>query len=482
MDTSIFQKIHHFLSNGSMPPTDSQRHHVKRIARNYKLKGNTLFYTGPRSKYMRLVVMSEEEKKTALMECHHIPGTGNHNGVRGTRNRVIASYYWPTINHDVTEWVKCCHRCQLNDPIKTVAPELHPIKVKEPWEVIGMDLIGPLPETALGNQYVLTMTDLFTKWVVAEPLKSKTAAEVSAIVTSKLYTFGMVRKIITDQGKEFVNQLNDSIFSMLNIKHAVSSAYHPQTNGQDERTNQNIKRALRKYVNENHTDWDLHLAAVVYGINTAKQHSTRYSPYFLLFHRHPRLPNVMNTCPMDDKVEVEDPEETINLRVEEMTTLNEKVISHIEKAQDRQKTSFEARKRKLEKRCVVQKGDEVLLSGDPKRRRTGDGLNNKHKGPYTVSSITPKGVATIIKGPTVQKVNVSRLRNYHRSAAAPTVRNSLMDHTYVTPEWQVDHQYASSGAKWQKNINPIQSSLVRHISILSQQMLSSQSCGCFQNC
>uniref|UniRef100_A0A1A8B0E5 Integrase catalytic domain-containing protein n=1 Tax=Nothobranchius furzeri TaxID=105023 RepID=A0A1A8B0E5_NOTFU len=120
----------------------------------------------------------------------------------------------------------------MNDPIKTVAPTLHPIKVREPWELLGMDLIGPLPETRLGNRYVLTMTDLYTKWVIAEPLKSKTAAEVSAVMTSKLYMFGMVRKIITDQGKEFVNQLNDSIFSMLNIKHAVSSAYHPQTNGQ----------------------------------------------------------------------------------------------------------------------------------------------------------------------------------------------------------------------------------------------------------
>ncbi|RXN36387.1 hypothetical protein ROHU_003002 [Labeo rohita] len=145
------------------------------------------------------------------------------------------------------------------------------MQVKEPWEVLGLDLIGPLPETARNKKFILTMTDLYTKWVIAEPMQSKTAAEVSAVITTKLYMFGMVRKIITDQGKEFVCKLNDSIFSMLKIKHAVSSAYHPQTNGQDERTNQNIKRTLRKYVNDNHNDWDLHLPAVVYGINTAKQ-------------------------------------------------------------------------------------------------------------------------------------------------------------------------------------------------------------------
>ncbi|KAL3973850.1 calcitonin receptor-like [Sarotherodon galilaeus] len=208
----------------------------------------------------------------------------------------------------------------MNDPIKTVAPALHPIKVhpkvKEPWEVLGMDLIGPLPETRLGNRYVLTMTDLFTKWVIAEPLKSKTAAEVSAIMTSKLYTFGMVRKIITDQGKEFVNQLNNSIFSMLNIKHAVSSAYHPQTNGQ--------------------------------------------------------------------------------------------VLRNFERAQDTQRKTFGTRKRKQVRECVVQAGDDVLLSGDPKRRRTGDALLSQHQGPYTVASITPKGVATIVKGATCQKIHQLR--------------------------------------------------------------------------
>ncbi len=78
------------------------------------------------------------------------------------------------------------------------------MQVKEPWELLGLDLIGPLPEKARNNKYVLIMTDLYTKWVIVEPMQSKTAAEVSAIITTKLYLFGMVRKIITDQGKEFV--------------------------------------------------------------------------------------------------------------------------------------------------------------------------------------------------------------------------------------------------------------------------------------
>ncbi|RXN12008.1 G2 M phase-specific E3 ubiquitin- ligase-like protein [Labeo rohita] len=316
------------LETREIPDSSTTRQKLRRVSPNFIIKDDRLFYVGPSRQYMRLVVLSEEEKRSVLTECHNNPGTGNHCGVRGTQNRVIAAYYWPTIIQDVKEWVK------------------------EPWEVLGLDLIGPLPETARNKKFILTMTDLYTKWVIAEPMQSKTAAEVSAVITTKLYMFGMVRKIITDQGKEFVCKLNDSIFSMLKIKHAVSSAYHPQTNGQDKRTNQNINRALRKYVNDNHNDLDLHLPAVVYGINTAKQ-----------------------------------------------------VLHNIKKAQSMQQKTFQNRKRKFVRVCSVQ---------DPKRQRTGDTFTSQHQGPYTVASISSKGVATIVKGSTCQKVNVSRLRTYYR--------------------------------------------------------------------
>ncbi|KAA8582361.1 hypothetical protein FQN60_009101 [Etheostoma spectabile] len=95
-----------------------------------------------------------------------------------------------------------------------------------------MDLIGPLKKTLKDHQYVLTVTDLFTKWVIAVPLKFASSTEVAEALVPKLCTFGMVRKIITDRGRAFVNELNAHIFTALNIKHAITSAYHPQSNGQ----------------------------------------------------------------------------------------------------------------------------------------------------------------------------------------------------------------------------------------------------------
>ncbi len=79
-----------------------------------------------------------------------------------------------------------------------------------------------------------------------------------------------------------------------------------------------------------------------------------------------------------------------------------------------QQKSFQNRKRKFVRVCSVQAGDDVLLSRDPKKRRTGDTFTSQHQGPYTVSSISSKGVATIDKGSACQRVNVSRLRTYYR--------------------------------------------------------------------
>lgn len=193
---------------------------------------------------------------------------------------------------------------------------------------MGLDLMGPLQDTEHKMSYIMTLTDLFSKFVVADALPSKCGYEVAKAITAKFYLFGPAKKIITDRGKEFVNEVNKELFSLLNIRHAVTSAYHPQSNGQDERTNQNVKSALRRYVNQHQNDWDQHLQAVIYGINTAKQDSTKYTPFEIMFNRKPGHPGVINACPMGDKFEMADPEEGLEQKINEAIELNKKVARH----------------------------------------------------------------------------------------------------------------------------------------------------------
>ena len=104
--------------------------------------------------------------------------------------------------------IKSCPKCQFHQKLKTQAPELHPIKVEGRWDVLGIDLIGPFKVTAEDSKYVITMTDLFTKWVVAYPLKDKSGPSVARAIVKMVHTYGPPLKIITDQGREFVNEVN----------------------------------------------------------------------------------------------------------------------------------------------------------------------------------------------------------------------------------------------------------------------------------
>ncbi|CAM4650150.1 unnamed protein product [Leuciscus chuanchicus] len=256
-----------------------------------------------------------------------------------------------------------------------------------------MDLIGPLKKTMKDHQYVLTVTDLFTKWVIAEPLKCGSSTEVAEALVSKLYTFGMVRKIITDRGRAFVNG-----------------------------------------------------------------RSTKYSPYFLMYNRHPRLPQALNVCETDAAFELADPEEELELKLAGVKALNETVRKNIEKAQGKQKKAFEAKKRKGVRQCSVKAGDEVLI-GEPKKKvKKGNCLQDLHQGPFTLKSLTEKGVASVAMLGKIQKVNVAQLRPYFRpqghSHESEGSQNDAEDIGLV------DHQYANKGPLWSKRLCPQQEQVV----------------------
>ncbi|KAK7120178.1 hypothetical protein R3I94_020253 [Phoxinus phoxinus] len=384
-----------------------------------------------------MVVMDEKQKERVLRDCHDSPATGGHQGITRTFNKIASAYYWQGIFPDVTKWIAHCPQCQRNATIKTVAPVLHPIKVTKAWNVIGMDLMGPFPTSPKGKKYVLTMTDLFTKWVFAKSLRCKTAVEVAKGVLRAFKLYGLVERIITDQGREFVNQLNEDIFKVLGVKQCVTSAYHPQSNGQDERTNQTIKRALSKYCNDMQNNWDESLEDVVHAINTSKQGSTKYTPFFLMFNRHPVTPEVLNSkvvsetdCFESDILNVD-----MDTRIAEVTALQAKVRDHIEKAQGKQKVEFESRKRKNVKSFHIHEGEEVLKANKRKEGRKGGRLEGNWTGPFLVKDITGKGVATLAdKSGNIlrQKTNVSQLKPYlHRDINLDDVKGNIHDdHDY----------------------------------------------------
>ena len=123
---------------------------------------------------------------------------------------------------------------------------------------VGIDLVGPLPETSAGNKYIITLSDYFSKWPEAAPLPSKSAEGVAKFLFDTFCRHGWPKVIQSDQGREFVNEINTRLFQLTDIQHCVSSAYHPQTNGLDERFNQTLYSEHSQEGNRFYStdDWD----------------------------------------------------------------------------------------------------------------------------------------------------------------------------------------------------------------------------------
>ncbi|XP_034054753.1 uncharacterized protein LOC117534612 isoform X5 [Gymnodraco acuticeps] len=183
-----------------------------------------------------------------------------------------------------------------------------------------------------------------------------------------------------------------------------------------------------------------------------------------MFNRHPRLPEVMNACPMGDTFDIGDPEEDIDTVVSQMKELNKKVLNNIENAQARQQKSYGKRKRNV-RICSINSGDEVLISKKPMKRSRKEGLASHHQGPFAVALVTSKGVATVVKGNgTKKQLNVSRLRPYYRLENCSmlvelTKLAFLHDHQYLKTNEGMQHSYACRGEKWRKDLGPLQDKL-----------------------
>lgn len=165
------------------------------------------------------------------------------------------------------------------------------IKITATWDWLGIDIIGPLPETKNGHTYILTVIDYFSKWVDAFPMKTNCAKEVAEKLCAVICQYGCPMRILTNQGTEFVNEVNYNLCCLFFIKHSVLVAYYPLTNELDKTTFCTMKSALLNLVKERQEDWDINLPPTLFHLRYEKHVNTKCSPFRLLYGRVARLPS-----------------------------------------------------------------------------------------------------------------------------------------------------------------------------------------------
>lgn len=242
----------------------------------------------------RIYIPNVMSIKTQLLNEAHDAKVSGHGGVSKTLELLSRTYYWPKMKEDVNNYVRSCYKCQSNKPNnRHPLGLLQPIPVPErAWKQVSMDLITQLPKTKEGHDAIVVFVDKFTKMVhIAATTTSVTAPQLAQIFFREVIRLhGVPKSIISDRDPRFTSNFWKSLWTQLGTKLSMSTAYHPQTDGQTERTNRTLEDMLRAYVNYEQDDWDKHLVAAEIAINNSQQASSGFSPYFLNYHQHPNLP------------------------------------------------------------------------------------------------------------------------------------------------------------------------------------------------
>ncbi len=242
----------------------------------------------------KVVVPDAPPLRRKIMSALHDSPFAGHVGINKTKRLVSRYYWWPSMDADVTQYVQQCHSCQTvkarqQKPSGALIPLELPMV---PWECITLDFITQLPVSSKGFDAIMVVVDKLTKMVHIIPTTTTcTALQVAELYRDHVFRLhGVPLKVVSDRDLRFTSAFITGLCSLVGARQAMSTPYHPQTDGQTERVNRVLEDMLRHYVSPVQDDWDQHLACAEFAINNADHRSTGASPFMLNYGYCPRMP------------------------------------------------------------------------------------------------------------------------------------------------------------------------------------------------
>jgi hypothetical protein len=196
-----------------------------------------------------------------IIKAHHDPPVHGHPGINRTMQIVEHNYWWPQLRQDVKDYVQGCADCQRhkvnNQPTKAPLRPIYPKPEAMPFETIALDFITKLPESQ-GYDSILTVTDHdCTKAAIFIPCqrRNQRRRHSGTIHPTRVCTLWTTTKVISDRDPRFVSKFMQEVCRITGIERNPSTAYHPRTDGQSERSNQWVETAIRFISDHHQTNW-----------------------------------------------------------------------------------------------------------------------------------------------------------------------------------------------------------------------------------
>jgi hypothetical protein len=387
----------------------------------------------------KVYVPNDAATRAEILTINHDDLIAGHLGIAKTLELVRRKYFWPGLRRDVKKWIKTCQVCQRattkrHRPYGKLAPLDRPNK---PWSQISMDFITGLPPSAhRGRIYdsVLVIVDRYTKLARYIPCSKTIDAPELAELFMEYWVkdFGTPEGIVSDRGPQFTSKFWASLCFYLKVRRRLSTAFHPQSDGQTEVQNQTLEHYLRVYGTYRQDDWASKLILAEFTYNNSVHSTTGVSPFFAAYGMNPEIRiNVEDDIPEGKAVAAHERAKQIQ---EEREALEE-----------RWRSAAEAQKRfydKKHKNMKFKRGEKVMLStkhlrlAQPSRK-----LADRYLGPLEVTRVSSNGMAYELKLPPSFKIHpvfhVSLLEPYYHRAGA-TLEPPKAELVDGEEEWEVE--------------------------------------------
>ncbi len=408
-----------YLTIGVLPDSDTDARSILLRQEDYIMIDGLLFhiFTPTNSKpAIQAQLVIPQNLKVHFLRLHHDSDLGAHVGFNKMLSIMRLKYYWIGMTRDIREYVLSCQKCQLVK--STTGNIVPPLALREvtpsPFSTLVVDTVGPIPKSQHGYEHLVCVTDQYSKYVICWPTRNLTASTLANQFHEKVIcVYGAPRRLVSDNGPAFASNLFAELMKLYNIKHSLSTAYHPQTQGGTERAQRSIVTLLRAFVNARQTNWVQYLPSVVWALNSTESQAIGTSPFLLVFGRLPLSPA---------DISVPDPFEAPRSVLEhflEILAKQELASSYAEqqlaKYTAKMKEYFDKNKASNKQ---VEVGDIVFVYQPKLRtRKTKKKLQSKYHGPYLVIRFTnPSAVIlrNLLNGRTLNKaINIMRLKVGH---------------------------------------------------------------------